>query len=423
MKLLLRPFLWLLYATIISLLLIMYFGVSDEPDLAVAWTLTSNDIARAKKILNEGSKMTIDEIGTLELSQADVNLAANYLANRYSKSAVQVVLQDDKLKVMLTSILPRNSLGKYLNISFRIASVNHQVLPQLVGCKVGKLLLPTPIATWLMNILIEHSSLKQYVLLATRHIRAVSIKSEKITLHYYASLGSLLPSKTNNTKANEASLALYKQTINDIIVHHDNKWLLSLADLLRPLFALAYQRSTLDTAIEENRAVIIAVNDYVNKKETEPFLTDGTKVSNDLYYYAYLYKRADLAQHFIASAALTVSVNQHIAKVVGEEKELSDAVEGGTGFSFIDLAADKAGTRFGQLAIASSQSALQLQKTMSTISNYTAFMPDPTDLPEKMNTEQFKQHYESINSATYLELSKKIDERINKMVIYSNMSD
>ena len=97
MNFLLRPLLTVLYALLISGALLLFFGISDEPDLAVAWTLTSNDIARAKKILNEGSKNNINAIGTLELSQADVNLAANYLVNRYIKSAVQVVLQDHKL--------------------------------------------------------------------------------------------------------------------------------------------------------------------------------------------------------------------------------------------------------------------------------------------------------------------------------------
>ena len=51
--------------------------------------------------------------------------------------------------------------------------------------------------------------------------------------------------------------------------------------LLKPLFELAYQRSTLDNAIEENRFVIIAVNDYVNKKETRRFLScTGCKAAN-----------------------------------------------------------------------------------------------------------------------------------------------
>jgi hypothetical protein len=132
---------------------------------------------------------------------------------------------------------------------------------------------------------------------------------------------------------------------------------------------------------------------------------------------AFLYKRSDLAQHFIGSAALTASVDDQVAKVVGEEKELSDA-QGGSGFSFVDLAADKAGTRFGELATFSPESARKLQLAMTKIKDYTDFMPDPRDLPEKMNEAEFKSRYESIDSVAYQELSKKIDARIAAIPLY-----
>lgn len=417
MKLILRALLGFSYALIISITLILFFGISDKPELAVAWTLTSNDIARAKKLLNTGAKSNGMAVAALELSPADVNLAANYLLNRYSKSAVQVVLQRNKLKVMLSTTLPTNSLGQYLNISFRIANVNHHALPELVACKVGRLVLPAPLAAWLINRFIQQSSLNQYLILATRHIKSVSITPEKISLYYSANLASLLPN-TANTTANQTTLHYYKQHINRLIAQHDSNWLLSLADLLQPLFALAYQRSDLTHAIAENRAIIIAVNDYVNKKETRGFLTEYYQKQPELYYPAYLYKRSDLAQHFIASAALAISVNQQLAQVAGEEKELSDAEEGGSGFSFIDLAADKAGARFAQVATVTPESARQLQQTMANIHDYTAFMPDPTDLPEKMNTDEFKQRYSTVNSAAYMELSNKIEARINAMALY-----
>ncbi len=132
-----------------------------------------------------------------------------------------------------------------------------------------------------------------------------------------------------------------------------------------------------------------------------------------------MYKRSDLAQHFIGSAALTASVNNQVAKVVGEEKELSDA-HSGSGFSFIDLAADKAGTRFGEVATASPESARQLQLEMMQIKDYTDFMPDPRDLPEKMNEADFKKRYGSIQSADYREISKKIDARIAAIPMYKS---
>ena len=108
---------------------------------------------------------------------------------------------------------------------------------------------------------------------------------------------------------------IYQQKLAEIIAQHDPAWRLSLADLLKPLFELAYQRSTLENAIEENKLAIMVINDYVNKKETKKFLsTSASKPTTGQQYSAFLYKRIDLAQHFIGSAAITASVNGQVAQ-------------------------------------------------------------------------------------------------------------
>jgi hypothetical protein len=290
-------------------------------------------------------------------------------------------------------------------------------LPVITKFKAGDLLIPARLAGFVINKLIEHSFLNNYFMLATRPIQGIKIDTDKITISYVSNLETLMQARNALTRTdNSPALSIYQQKIADIIAHHDPAWRLSLAELLKPLFELAYRRSDLENAIEENRLVIMAVNDYVNKKETKQFLTP-TKPPKGKQYVAYMYKRSDLAQHFIASAALTASIDNQVAKVVGEEKELSDA-HGGSGFSFVDLAADKAGTRFGETATASPESARQLQVAMGHIKDYTDFMPDPRDLPEKMNEADFKNRYGSVRSAAYQDLSDKIDARIAAIPLY-----
>jgi len=78
----------------------VFFGVSDKPDNAVGWTLTRDDIARAKKILHEGSKTKPYEIGTIELSEARPEiLPANYLLNRYRKSGSQNRIEKQNVEI------------------------------------------------------------------------------------------------------------------------------------------------------------------------------------------------------------------------------------------------------------------------------------------------------------------------------------
>ena len=315
--------------------------------------------------------------------------------------------------------VPENRLGKYLNITFRLGNEEGEQLPTITKFKAGQLLIPAKIAGFIINTFIENSALNNYFILATRPIQGVKIEPEKITISYFSSLETLITAKNVLTGTNNPpALNIYHQKIADIIAKHDPSWRLSLAELLKPLFEIAYQRSNLDNAIEENRLVIMTVNDYVNKKQSKAF-EQPAKPSEGKQYVAFLYKRSDLAQHFIGSAALTASVNNQVAKVVGEEKELSDA-QSGSGFSFIDLAADKAGTRFGEVATASPESARQLQLAMMQIKDYTDFMPDPRDLPEKMNEADFKKRYGSIHSADYREISKKIDARIAAIPMYKS---
>lgn len=421
MKTLLRILLLSLSALVILCAMLVLFGVSNQPDIAVGWTLTRDDIARAKKILHEGAKTKPDEISTIELTQADLNLAANYLLNRYRKSAINIELKNKVLRFTVTMTLPRNSLGQYLNISFRLGNDDDSELLSLTKFKAGKLLLPAKFAAFVIDNIIRHTSLNNYFILATRPIKTINIDQQKISITYYSSMKTLIQARNFLTQSggDNPQLDIYQQKLAEIITQHDPEWRLSLADLLKPLFELAYQRSTLENAIEENKMVIMTVNNYVNNKETKKFLSSPASMpATDKHYSTFLYKRIDLAQHFIGSAAITASVNGQIAKVVGEEKELSDA-QGGSGFSFIDLAADKAGTRFGEMATSSPENARKIQKAMSGIKDYSDFMPDPRDLPEHMDEAEFKQRYQSVDSATYQELSRQIDARIAETPLYN----
>jgi hypothetical protein len=408
MKTLLRILFYCFAVIGIAVAVLVFFGISDEPELKLDWAMTPADVSRAQKILHEGSKTRPDEIGTIELSLADLNLSGNYLLNRFSQGRVLIALKANKIRFAVTATLPKNVLGKYLNISFRLGHENDNPLPTLTKFKAGKLLLPSKVAALVINTVIRHTYLNEYFLLATEPIKAVAIDDEKITITYHPSQATLDTARdllTHNT-SNDANV--YQGKLADIVRRHDPDWRLSLAELSKPLFALAYQRSTLDTAIEENRMVIYTINDYVNNSK----ITHVTP-----YYPAFLYKRIDLAQHFIGAAAITASVNRQIAEALGEEKELQDA-QSGSGFSFVDLTADKAGTRFGELAIADPSSARKLQRAMSTIKDYTDFMPDPRALPEHMDEATFKKLYGSVDSEAYQKVSQQIDALISATPIY-----
>ncbi len=420
MKLILRITLYTLSTLVLLCLLVVIFGVSDEPDVAIGWTLTAEDIVRAKKILHEGAKTKPDEIGTIELSKDDITLSANYLLNLFIPSAVKIDLKNKAVRFTVTMTLPqRNIFGQYVNISFKLGNEKPTDRPRLTKFKAGALILPAKLAAFIIDTIIHNTHLNNYFILATHPLKSVDFNEQRVIITYYSTketrmhAGNIL---TYNTESPE--LSLYQQKIIDLVNQHDPAWRLSLAELLKTTFQLALERSSAETAIKENKLAIMAVNNYVNQKEAKGFLTPPTaNLISNKYYPAFLYKRADLAQHFIGSAVITASTGGEVAKVMGEEKELSDA-NGGSGFSFIDLTADKAGTKFGEITTSSPENALKAQKAIADIKDYTDFMPDPRDLPEHMNEEEFKTKYGSVESPIYKELSKEIDNRIANTPLY-----
>jgi hypothetical protein len=111
---------------------------------------------------------------------------------------------------------------------------------------------------------------------------------------------------------------------------------------------LAADRSTDGDAVAENRAAIFLLTLYVNGQSLETILPDAKSWPQPEMRRALLNRRDDFPKHFIISAALAARAGGPLADAVGVYKEIEDS-RGGSGFSFNDIAADRAGTRFGRI--------------------------------------------------------------------------
>ncbi len=394
------------------LAVILLFAIDSTPLITGDRQLSHNDIQRAKQILNI-STTDKHKIRTIHLNKKDLNIAINYLLNLLIQSSSQITLKENSLNLQITLSLPSNLFGKYLNFTFNLSKIAG--FPAINSLKIGRIAVADEFAGQLIESVIKYTPLKQYYILAAQHISNIRIGADGLSITYLTNFEDA----ANNTPLQEnqsyQSLIFYQQQINQIILKHNPRWRLSLSELLQPLFLSAFQRSTVDNAIEENRALIIAVSSYVNKEELKSFLPLNLTIAKQ--YPVFLYRRIDMAKHFVASAALAATGATTLANMLGQEKELSDA-QSGSGFSFIDLACDRAGLKFGQIATATPESARKLQKAMYNIENYRAFMPDVRDLPEAMNSHVFKQKYGSIYSPAYQNMLKLIDERIAALPVY-----
>jgi hypothetical protein len=81
----------------------------------------------------------------------------------------------------------------------------------------------------------------------------------------------------------------------------------------------------------------------------------------------------------------------------------------GSGFSFNDLAADRAGTRLGELAQAQP---LDAQQRLRAVRDDRELMPRWDDLPEYLSEAEFRRRFGGVGAPAYDHLLAEIDRRI-----------
>lgn len=123
--------------------------------------------------------------------------------------------------------------------------------------------------------------------------------------------------------------------------------------------------------------------------------------------------RGDLPRHFAVSAALTVLSDQHRSLAVGIAKEVSDSNPGGSGFSFVDMAANKAGIRFAVLATQDSKSALKMQSQMAQFVSANSFVSAIGSLPEGISADSFQAEYGGLGGRQTRRLMAEIDQLVD----------
>jgi hypothetical protein len=124
--------------------------------------------------------------------------------------------------------------------------------------------------------------------------------------------------------------------------------------------------------------------------------------------------RYDLARHFAVAAMLVGLQGQESAETLSVAKELLDSSGGGTGFSFADLAADKAGIRLATDLLAEK---LKLDAIAENFS-VDGYLPDIRELPEGMTTMQFINQYGGKDDPRFVRMIEEIELGIKELPAY-----
>lgn len=188
-------------------------------------------------------------------------------------------------------------------------------------------------------------------------------------------------------------------------------------ELLRTAFKFAEDNSDGTNAIQQNKAAILALGVILGEERIASVAgreIDGgrRKEIAKLYQRISIRDRKDLVRHFWVSAALTVLSDQSRSMDVGVTKELMDATAGGSGFSFVDLTADHAGTLFARVATRDVQSARDLQLKISRGIEIADLFPEITGLPEGIYRDEFQTKYGGLGGAETTKILEEIRRRL-----------
>ncbi|HBA66444.1 MAG TPA: hypothetical protein DCZ48_09795 [Methylococcaceae bacterium] len=388
--------------------------VEDKPMLRARPDITPEQIARGKIIFdqNDPRRLKNGSIAKANLDQKDLDLAVNYFVNQYFGGVAGLTIRQGRAVIKSTLKLPSNPLGDYLNLALELKQARS--LPDIEHLMLGKLRIPGFLARHLITnayrLILPDADWRTLQSL----IRNVKFLENRMIVTY--KWDENLPTKLSGAflpEQEQHRIEIYQQRL--VMLTRASKRQLSLTELTQPLFQLANERSRRGDPIGENRAVILVLTLYANRLSLNKIIPSLKSQYRPIWRTVTLNQRNDLSKHYLVSATLAAYAGTPLADAIGLYKELEDS-RGGSGFSFIDMTANRAGTLMGELAVQSQSQAGKIQTFMSTAQERD-IIPETADLPEYLAEQAFNRLYGGLEGAAYQKMMQKIEHRITQLPI------
>lgn len=387
------------------------WGLEATPRTAPAPVATVDDIDRALRLLKShdprGKLPGILRSATV--TQRDLVLLGSLGLQRFGEPRMQLALQTGTAQLQISLRPPTQNLTGWLNLDAQWQ--DSAGLPTLQHLTLGQLKVPNWLANAALPGLVALLDLRTQAALAQQLVSHVGFGSRQLTLDY------ALPDNPQQALASglmapeeQDRLKIYTERLASLSTELAATGPVSLSRLLPPVFALATQRSTdKASAARENRAALTALAILVNDQALPGLMTDIPHPANNRPLSVTLMGRHDTPQHFLVSAVLSARGGGALADVIGLYKEVSDS-RGGSGFSFNDLAADRAGTRLGLQAVGDPK-AFQARLAAGVLE--ADLMPQVADLPESMSAQEFRQRFGGVGAPAYRQMMDNIEARLD----------
>lgn len=430
---------WAVLGVTLAAILAVLAVESHPLDIALA-NPSASDRRRVQALFRGMNPATIPEgeTRTLRLTQRDLDVLLSSglsLARNGPKARVEIGSEGLALLVS-TRVSALRALGGYLNVAASGAMDARDgrltLEPQFLA--LGRLEAPA----WLLRLLkpLAEEALRTDPRLAPTLAAVRELRTSAGAMEVTYGRATLPPGFVNALfqEAGQGPAENEAVPVPDLLpaVKAQVKHLLDAAPLFPPgdpqlaaavetSFALAKQRSGAASAATENRAALLALGILLGHSRLEilvgPVFESGERArATKAFRATTLRGRADWTHHFFVSGALTL-LSTGVSDAAGLFKEEMDA-DGGSGFSFGDLLADRSGTTFATVATRDDASARAIQERLAGGFHVDDFFPPASGLPEGITEADLKARYGGVGGEKYKSLVADVERRIAACAAY-----
>ena len=391
----------------------LFLAIEREPRVAREVAFTPDQIDRAKRIVDhQRAFVRPGRIAVVRVLADDADVAANYAAYLLARGSARLSLGEGEAQVVVSLPIGGTWGAAYVNVEATLVQTTG--LPQVRSLSIGRLPIPDALVDALTPSLLRLAEARPEVRAALSALREVRMAPTALTIVYrWPGAQALRPDAALFTAADRERLQRYQTALADEVRRAPAR-AVTLADLLGPLLRLAAGQPAGNDAAAEHRALILVATVHALGLPLQQLVAEAAQWPRAPRRTVTLDGRDDLAKHFLLSAAIAAYADTALADAIGLYKELEDARHG-SGFSFPDLAADRAGTRFGERAVAGGAAAARIHDVVSDGFSDADLMPAWRDLPEGLPEREFQRRFGGIDAPAYLDLVKEVDRRVAEL--------
>ena len=396
-----------------GLIVLPWLALEDAPAIEPPAEFRRTDLAWVRSLFqrHDPRRQTPDVIQSIRLGEEELNRLLNYAVELRRVNGIAAELTPGLATLTATLAVPPNPFGRYLNLTADVADVPGGV--RIQSLRLGSLPLPGVLADGAARL--AHRWLRRdetYASLADAFSQ-VNFDENQATLDYrwHPELLTQIERKSAElliAPEDQARMLAYAEQLDTLLKRYPHGRTIPLSEIAAPLFGFA---QTIDgDEAEENRAALTVLAAYLSGISLPKLLEDDSaSIRRAPRVLLSLHGRRDFAEHFVISAAITVNGGSRLANAIGLIKEEEDANKG-SGFSFTDLAANRAGVMLGENA--TGEAAARMQQRLADARSDSDMAPDFHDLPEFMPQAEFDRRFGPVGSPRYQKLIERIDARL-----------